>query len=94
MTGFRLVSDSLNGAVISRGVYFGDLTNQQTYNLAGSDSPESIHVTEQRVGQVSSSANGQDAGDVGTGVQGALRIGGFAVTVIEETIPDRASRNG
>ena len=85
MTGFRLVSDSLHGAVIGRGVYFGDFTDQQAYNLAGSDSPEGVHVAEQGVGQVSSSANGQDAGDVGTGVQGALRIGGFAVTDIQNT---------
>ena len=80
-----MLSNLLNRSIVSRGINFGDFTNQHAYDQTGSDSYESIGVTEQRGGQVVSSAQNQYATNIGTVVQSSLRIGGFAVTSKEYT---------
>ena len=85
MTGFSLIGNAFYGTVVSRSIYFSNFTNEQTYDLTGCNSPESIQVAKQGIGQVSSCGNSQDTCNIGTGVQSALRIGRFAVTHIQNT---------
>ena len=84
-TSFRLNCDLFNRCIISRGVDFGDFTNQQTNNQTGSNSNECSHVTEDGGGQIVSSSNNDDTTNIGTLVQSCLRISGFAVTSIHNT---------
>ena len=79
-TGFRLLSNLFNGIIVSGSVNFGDFTNCQTADQAGSDCDESSIVTEDGSGQPPSSTNYEHAANVSTIVKSSLRVVGFAVT--------------
>ena len=78
-----MLSNLLNRSIVSRGVDFGDFTNQHTNYQTGSDSYESIGVTEDGGGQVVSSAQYQNATNIGAMVQSSLRVVGLAAASIE-----------
>lgn len=84
MTGFGLIGNLLDGRIVSGSVDFGELANQQADDLAGCNSPECVQVAEQLVGQECGSDDGQDAGHIGAGIQGPLRVRGLAVTDVQD----------